>query len=58
MVVEKFVVVETKTIEGIGPLQTGQVLTYLKFLNLRWGLLLNFHTLLMRDGIKRILNGY
>ena len=58
IVVEKIVVVETKSIETIGPIQVAQVLTYLRCLNLRYGLLLNFKTPLMKDGIKRILNGY
>ena len=58
IVVEKSVVVDTKTIEGIGPIQVAQVLTYLRFLYLRHGLILNFHTYLMKDGIKRVLNGY
>jgi GxxExxY protein len=58
IVVEKSVVIDTKSIEAIGPLQTAQVLTYLRFLNLRYGLILNFNTVLMKDGIKRVLNGY
>jgi len=41
-----------KTIEAIGPLQIAQVLTYLRFLNLRHGLILNFQSLLMKNGIK------
>ena len=56
--VEKQVIVETKSIEGIGPLQVAQVLTYLRFLGLRYGLILNFDVLLLKDGIKRVLNGY
>jgi GxxExxY protein len=58
IVVEKSVVVDTKSIEAIGPLQVAQVLTYLRFLNMRYGLILNFNTVLMKDGIKRVLNGY
>ena len=58
IVVEKAVVIETKTIEEIGSLQIAQLLTYLRFLNLRHGLILNFHALLMKDGIKRVLNDY
>jgi GxxExxY protein len=58
IVVEKTVVVDTKTIEEIGPLQIAQVLTYLRFLHLRHGLILNFHSLFMKDGIRRVLNGY
>ena len=58
IVAEKSVVVDTKSIDAIGPLQVAQVLTYLRFLNLRYGLILNFNTVLMKNGIKRVLNGY
>ncbi len=58
IVVEKLVVIDTKTIDGIGPLQIAQVLTYLRFLNLRYGLILNFNVVLLKDGIKRVLNGF
>ena len=58
IVAEKSVVVDTKSIDAIGPLHIAQVLTYLRFLNFRYGLILNFNTLLMKDGIKRVLNGY
>ena len=58
IVVEKLVVVDTKAIEGIGPLQIAQVLTYLRFLNLRYGLILNFNVVLLKDGIKRVLHGF
>src|SRR5215831_11234787 len=44
IVVERRVVVDTKSIEAIGPLQLAQVLTYLRFLRLRHGLILNFNT--------------
>ena len=58
IVVEKKVVVETKSIEALAPVHTAQLLTYLRFLNLRYGLLLNFNTFLLKDGIKRIVNGF
>jgi GxxExxY protein len=58
ILVEKQVIIETKSIEGIGPLQVAQVLTYLRFLGLRYGLILNFDVLLLKDGIRRVLNGY
>ena len=58
ILVEKQVIVETKSIVGIGPLQVAQVLTYLRFLGLRYGLILNFDVLLLKDGIRRVLNGY
>jgi GxxExxY protein len=58
IVVEKRVVVDTKNIEAIGPLQVAQILTYLRFLNLRFGLILNFNSVLLKDGIKRVINGF
>ena len=58
IVVEKLIVIDTKSIDSIGPLQIAQVLTYLRFLNLRYGLILNFKTILMKNGIKRVLNGF
>jgi GxxExxY protein len=57
MIVEGSVVVELKCIIGIGPLQVAQVLTYLRFLNLRHGLILNFDVLQLKEGIKRVING-
>ena len=57
ILIEKRVIVETKSIEGIA-LQVAQVLTYLRFLGLRHGLILNFDVLLLKDGIRRVLNGY
>ena len=58
IVAENSIVVDTKSIEAIGPLQIAQVLTYLRFLKMRYGLILNFNTILMKDGIKRVLNGF
>lgn len=58
ILVENRVIVETKSIESIGPLQIAQVLTYLRFLDLRYGLILNFDVLLLKNGIKRVLNGF
>jgi GxxExxY protein len=56
--IEQKVVVETKSTDGITPLHLAQVLTHLRFLNLRYGLLLNFNNIYLKDGIKRVLNGF
>jgi GxxExxY protein len=56
IVVEHSVVVDTKVIEAIGPLQIAQLLTYLRFLNLHLGLILNFNTVYLKDGIRRVIN--
>ncbi len=58
IIVERAVIVDTKNIDAIGPLQIAQVLTYLRFLNIRHHLILNFNTVLMKNGIKRVLNGF
>ena len=58
LVVERMIIVDTKTIEAIGLIQISQVLTYLRFLHLRKGLILNFNTVLLKDGIKRVINGF
>ena len=57
MLVEESVVVEIKTILGFHPVHEAQLLTHLKLSDHRLGLLLNFHVPLMRDGIKRFVNG-
>ena len=58
LVVENKVVVDTKTIDAIAPLHIAQVLTYLRFLHLKIGLILNFKTFMMKDGIKRVVLNY
>ena len=58
ILVEKKVVVETKNIEAIADIHIAQILTYLRFLNLRHGLILNFKSVLLKNGIKRVLNGF
>ncbi len=51
------VVVEIKAVERILPVHEAQILTYLKLSNLPIGLLLNFNAPMMRDGIRRFING-
>jgi GxxExxY protein len=54
LVAEK-VVVELKAVEKMQSLYDAQLLTYLKLSGLRLGLLINFNTVLIKDGIKRIV---
>lgn len=58
LVVEGKIIVDTKNIEAIADIHIAQLLTYLRFLKLRHGLILNFKTVLLKNGIKRVLNGY
>jgi GxxExxY protein len=57
MLVEKTVIVEFKCAKTIDPIFEAQMLTYLRLTNLPVGLILNFHTAVLKDGIKRIVNG-
>ena len=52
------VVVELKAKSAIHPVDKAQVLSHLRLLNLRFGLLINFHEERVVDGISRIVNGY
>jgi GxxExxY protein len=55
LVVEGCVVVELKAVEKWIPLHEAQLLTYLKLTGYRLGLLINFNTKLIKDGIKRVI---
>ncbi len=50
------VVIEAKAVETLHPVHFAQTLTYLRLLNLQLGLLINFNTTLLKDGIKRVVN--
>ncbi|HTJ51256.1 MAG TPA: GxxExxY protein [Cyclobacteriaceae bacterium] len=56
LLVENKVVVELKTVEDFTDVHTAQVLTYLRLGNYKLGILINFHTALLKNGIKRIAN--
>jgi GxxExxY protein len=58
LVVEKAIVLELKSCEEIEPIHKAQLLTYLKLSGLSLGLILNFNTTLMRDGIVRVVNRF
>jgi GxxExxY protein len=57
VVVEDMVVLELKSVEGVLPVHKKQTLTYIRLMDKRLGLLLNFGAALMKDGIWRIVNG-
>ncbi len=56
VLVENRVVVELKSVEKIQRVHPKQLLTYLKLANKELGLLINFNVVLLKDGIKRIVN--
>jgi len=55
LVVEESVIVELKAVHDLLPIHQAQLLTYLKLSGRRLGLLINFNTVLIRDGIKRVV---
>lgn len=54
-IIENEVILELKSVERLFPLHDAQILTYMKIANLPKGLLINFNTKLIRDGIKRFV---
>ena len=53
LLVEGRIVVELKSVDGLGPIHEAIVLTYLKLSGHKLGLLINFNVTLLKDGIKR-----
>jgi len=58
LLVNHLVVVELKAKSVIHPVDKAQTLSHLRLLNLRFGLLVNFHEERLVDGVNRIVNGY
>lgn len=58
LVVDGRVVVEIKCKEALHPVDQAQLLSHLRLLDIQVGLLINFHVVLLKDGIKRIVNNY
>ena len=56
LVVEEKVIVELKSVEQIAPVHKKQLLTYLRLADKRLGLLINFGSSLIKDGIFRVVN--
>lgn len=58
LLVEDAVIVELKSIETVLPVHCAQVLTYLRLTEKRVGLLINFNVSYLRQGVRRIVNGF
>lgn len=57
MIVEDEFILELKAIEQLAPVHEAQLLSYLRLAGKRLGLLINFNVPVLKDGIKRIING-
>ncbi len=56
IIVENKVIIEIKSVDILAPIHTAQILTYLKLRNIKLGLLINFNSVRLVDGLKRIAN--
>ena len=55
LLIDEAVIVELKAVEHLLPIHEAQVLTYMKLLGVRVGLLINFNTVHLRHGIRRLV---
>jgi GxxExxY protein len=55
LLVEGRVVVELKSVEGLGPIHEAIILTYLRMSGHRLGLLINFNVSVLKDGVRRFI---
>ena len=58
ILVEGKVIVEIKSVSELNNVHLAQTLTYLKLTDCKLGLLINFNVARIKDGIKRVINGY
>ncbi|MBI2259254.1 MAG: GxxExxY protein [Flavobacteriia bacterium] len=57
LLVENKLVIEIKSVEALNDIHLAQTLTYMKLGNYKLGLLINFNVSLLKNGIKRVING-
>ena len=58
LLINGLVIIELKAVEQLAPIHTAQIITYLKLSKKTLGFLINFHTPLIKNGIKRIANNH
>ena len=57
VLVENEIILELKSVEVLLPVHEAQLVTYLKLADKRLGLLINFNVVLLKEGIRRRING-
>jgi GxxExxY protein len=57
LLVERSVVVEVKSVAALAPIHDAQMISYLKLSGCKLGLLINFNVTMLKDGIRRFING-
>ena len=57
LIIETKLIVKIKAVDALNDIHLAQILTYLKLSGYKLGLLINFNSVLFKDGVKRIING-
>ena len=57
IMIENRFIIEVKSVDELRDIHTAQLLTYLKLSDCKLGMLINFNSPLIKDGIKRVING-
>lgn len=57
LLVENKLVIEIKSVDALNDVHLAQTLTYMKLRNFKLGLLINFNVILLKYGLKRVING-
>ena len=58
LLIDDTIILELKSVEELKPVHHKQILTYLRLMNKKVGLLINFNVPDLKDGIKRVINGF
>ncbi len=56
IIIENKLIIELKAVESLNDIHFAQLLTYLKLSNCKLGMLINFNVLLLKNGVKRVVN--
>jgi GxxExxY protein len=56
IIIENKLILEIKSVDALNEIHFAQLLTYLKLTDCKLGLLLNFNVILIKNGIKRVVN--
>ena len=54
--VERMVIIEVKAVDELHPVHMAQMITYLKLTGNRLGMIINFHSTLLKNGMRRVVN--
>ncbi len=55
LLIEKSLIVEIKAVEKLAPIHEAQILTYMRLMGVKTGLLINFNVRLLKEGLRRFV---